>query len=221
MGRKIRKALLFGGILIFCQFLAVTREGPDPASGRRAIDREAPQAEKFAGASSTNHGQRKPAMPAPNGFSTPQAGEGAISGRVANLSDAAIQNIRVRVLNLYNNTIAEAYSDASGNYTISGLPPGNYRVCFDNNGLDYLLEWYDNQGSYAAADIVVVATSTTTADINAQLAPAGRISGQVTNAAYAPIESVVVAAYTTAGNMLLYTYTDASIYTHTTIERRL
>ena len=210
MGRKARKALLFGGILFFCQFLAITREGPDPAIGRRAMERGLPQAEEFAGPRSTDRGQRKPGLPAPSGVSTPQAGEGAISGHVADLSDAAIQSIRVRVLDLYNANIADAYTDSSGNYTISGLTPGNYRVYFDNNGMDYFPEWYDDQGSYAAADTVVVVTSTTTADINAQLAPAGRISGQVTNAAYASIEGIWVVAYTTAGDDLVQSLTDAS-----------
>ena len=47
---------------------------------------------------------------------------------------------------------------------------------------DYANEWYDNQMSFATANIVTVTAGSTTIDINAYLEQAGEISGTVTSA---------------------------------------
>ena len=120
---------------------------------------------------------------------------GGISGRVTNTSAAGIQNIRVRVYDLDYNFWGSIYTDASGNYTVMGLPTGNYKVYFYNNGLNYVSEWYSDKSSFDAADQVTVTAGSTTPNINAELATGGGISGRVTNTSAAGIQNIRVRIY--------------------------
>jgi hypothetical protein len=63
-----------------------------------------------------------------------------------------------------------AFTNASGQYTISGLVPGSYKVEFFDSG--YIAQYYDDQTSFASANPVVVARESTTPGINASLVPA-------------------------------------------------
>jgi hypothetical protein len=81
-------------------------------------------------------------------------------------------------------------TDAAGNYTITGLPAGSYKVFFEpsfTDGATYIGEYYNNQQSYAAANAITVAEGGAASGIgtlprilNAQLARGGRTSGKAT-----------------------------------------
>jgi Carboxypeptidase regulatory-like domain len=81
----------------------------------------------------------------------------------------------------------------SGEYAIEGLASGEYTVGFFSSGLNFLPQYYDGKSSLAEADPVTVTVGQTTPEINAKLSSAGKITGQVTNAATkAPIQGIQV-----------------------------
>ena len=112
-----------------------------------------------------------------------ELGINGISGRVIDMAGVGIQNICVKAHNLdyiyYSKTVL---TDASGYYSLEGLPAGTFKVQFNNNGLNFISEWYNDKSSLAQADPVVVTAGHITPDINAQMAAGGSLSGRVTNA---------------------------------------
>ena len=126
------------------------------------------------------------------------AAPGSISGTVIGPSSSPLQNICVSALNSYGNPAGLDITDASGNYTLSGLglTPGDYRihflVCSSNNVLS---EYYNDKPSFESADPVAVTGGSVTSGINAQLATGGSISGTVTNSSAVPLGGICVAAY--------------------------
>lgn len=92
-----------------------------------------------------------------------------------------------------------AVTDASGAYTIAGLPTGaSYKVEFwpGFEGLDYLFQYYDGAASFEDADPVSVTTGATTPGIDAELERGGQITGTVTDAStHAPLQGVEVCAF--------------------------
>jgi hypothetical protein len=60
---------------------------------------------------------------------------------------------------------------ASGDYTISGLAAGSYKVQFSAcGGGNYVTEWWDNKPDPGTADIIALAAGASRAGIDAQLA---------------------------------------------------
>jgi hypothetical protein len=105
--------------------------------------------------------------------------------------------------------IACARTDAAGEYTITGLPSGEYQVGFLSpyeSDLDYLSQYYDDKPSSQEASHVTVTEGSTTASIDAALLAAGEITGKVTAAATkAPVEGIEVCATRTSNE---YQYTE-------------
>jgi hypothetical protein len=135
---------------------------------------------------------------------------GQISGRVTNASAIGIQNIQVRVYDLGNNSVGTINTDASGNYTVSGLPGGNLKVFFDKAGQNFISEWFNDKDSSSIADQVAVTAGGITTNINAQLSAANSISGRVTDASAAGIQNIYVIVYELAGQLISFNHTDAS-----------
>jgi hypothetical protein len=133
-----------------------------------------------------------------------------ISGRVTNSSSAGIQSIYVTVSDLDYDGCGYAYTDVNGNYTVLGLPAGGMKVCFQNNGQNYAGEWYNDKSSFATADQVTVTAGSTTANINAQLAAGGQISGRVTDTSAVGIQNILVDVSNLDQIELGFTHTDAS-----------
>ena len=79
---------------------------------------------------------RRPVVPLPESVQlSPQThaatlipGNGTLNGNVTDPSGAVIANATVRVFDASNNLVATATTDDSGDYSVSGLPEGNYRV---------------------------------------------------------------------------------------------
>jgi len=87
-------------------------------------------------------------------------GLGSISGIITNDSGVPIAGAYVFAEEQFVPVAAvQTYTDASGNYTISGLEPGNYRVYASANG--YLGEYYDNISDYGLASVSVTAGADT------------------------------------------------------------
>ena len=120
---------------------------------------------------------------------------GQIDGRVTKAGGAGVENIKACA------TSGEGWcgtTNANGEYTISALPSGSYKVEFfrDAEGGDYLPQYYEGESSsYEAEAVPVVAGASPTSGINAEMQPGGEITGKVTAAsdgsALANIEACV------------------------------
>lgn len=84
-----------------------------------------------------------------------------------------------------------AVTSATGEYTIVGLPGGEYVVEFlpEFAGLNYVRQYYDGASTWSDAQPVAVAVGATAMNVNAALAERGAITGTVTK----PATTVVVA----------------------------
>jgi 5-hydroxyisourate hydrolase-like protein (transthyretin family) len=86
------------------------------------------------------------------------------------------------------------YTNSIGEYTLTGLETGNYRVGFGAH--DYLFLTYDNKTTWENADFVSVTLGQTTDNINGALTFGGSISGHITDAdGGAPLEGAYVYAF--------------------------
>ncbi len=88
---------------------------------------------------------------------------------------------------------------ANGEYTISGLPGGEYIVGFGApfmSELNYVTQFYNGKASFAEATPVTVAANGTVPSIDAKLSEGGRIAGKVTSSVTgAAISGGVVCAF--------------------------
>ncbi|GAG38470.1 unnamed protein product, partial [marine sediment metagenome] len=90
------------------------------------------------------------------------------------------------------------WTDASGAYTVGGLPPGDYKVQFEDCSYPamYVGEWYNDQPDFESADLVPVTAGVNTSGIDAALALGGSISGTVTEEGTGtPLPDMCVWAY--------------------------
>ena len=81
--------------------------------------------------------------------------DASISGTVTDATDplAPIQGICVDVRDTDPlSSLGFAITDSSGEYTIVGLPAGDYRVEFRSCGTGYFGEWYDDQPNFDSAE---------------------------------------------------------------------
>ena len=100
-------------------------------------------------------------------------------------------------------SVTGATSDNRGSYTVMALPGGAYRIGYrDDSGLRrYATVYYPNAASVETAADITLAAGGIVANINAQLAGRGSISGQVTNKRGQPVSGI---------SLDLYTYTPAA-----------
>ena len=128
---------------------------------------------------------------------------GQITGKVTSASTkAAIPGIEVCAAeDLFE---AELFghcskTNASGEYSISGLPAGSYGVGFfapEGSGLNYVRQYYNGKSFFDEAELMSVKAGQTVSGVNAVLATGGRITGKVISASSkAAIEGVHVCAY--------------------------
>ena len=114
----------------------------------------------------------------------PQVGD--LSGTVTTAS-GPLQGVEVLARNADSTApvVAPATTDASGNYTFTGIPAGRYLIAFVAHG-------------YATANPGFDSTSVTaggsTTGVDMQLQPGSSISGKITNAANQPMANVQVLA---------------------------
>ena len=97
------------------------------------------------------------------------------------------------------------HTDAAGEYTITGLRGGSPKVLFSRgeSAGNYAAEFFDGQSSLEAADAVSVAPGTVTSGIDAEMLPAGEITGRVTSATGgASLGGIRVCAVRTSGESL-------------------
>ena len=147
-------------------------------------------------------------------FTLAQAG--SISGTItADGTGLPLANVYVSA---YSNFVTSntATTDASGVYTITGLPAGDYRVLANSYG-DYVDELYNNlpyaggSYSYASGTTVPVLAGAPTNGINFGLALGGTITGTVTAADTGlPLSGALVYVATASGGVASGAVTNAS-----------
>lgn len=105
-------------------------------------------------------------------------------------------------------------TDGNGQYEISGLAGGTYRVVFmDSNG-NYVSETYDNivgWSPWAGGEDILVPEGGTASGIDASLAIAAKITGTVTDG-LSPLQNILVYALVWNGSwweQVAYAWTDA------------
>lgn len=137
---------------------------------------------------------------------------GAISGTVYDdVTNAPIAHAFV-MLHGPNVTARNAgvRTDAHGNYTIGGLPSGQYRVFA--MAPNYVGEYYDDASTPQTATLVTVAAPATTTGIDFSLAVAPRrvvpLTGTVTDQTGAPLNQTIIEAVNRTTGESLYTTTD-------------
>jgi hypothetical protein len=140
---------------------------------------------------------------------------GGLSGSViASDTAAPLEAVTVTAYLAGSDFTKSTDTDAAGQYAITGLPVGQYRVRFDPTGGDqaiYVSEYFNNQLGLTTATSVAVSMGAITPGINAALDVGGTISGSVTGAdTSAPLSDVVVDIYTSAGDVVGEALTDAS-----------
>ena len=119
----------------------------------------------------------------------------SIAGTLTSEAGLPLYYAAVQVYDVNQQIVASGGTDNSGNYSIRGLPGGNYRLHFDGMYGGYLPEWYDNAATFAAAAPISVTAPTALSGFNAVLASAGSISGTVRDGVGNVIPNVMVTAY--------------------------
>ena len=127
---------------------------------------------------------------------------GTITGAVTDTSGSPLNRVCVYAWPPGGfSTVASSQTDASGHYTMVGVPPGpnnvDFRDCSGGNGIE---QWYSGKADRASADPVTVTGGATTPNINAALATGGSITGTVADAHGAPANSICVSARLTASS---------------------
>jgi Carboxypeptidase regulatory-like domain len=122
------------------------------------------------------------------------AGTGKIEGTVTESAHKALANVSVTVYGPAEEFEGSASTNASGEYTVSGLSEGQYKVGFSDPPT-YANQYYNKQSSFVSASFVSVTEGSTTAGIDAELQEPGKITGRVTDNAGTPIAGVNVDVY--------------------------
>jgi hypothetical protein len=133
------------------------------------------------------------------------AAGGSITGTVAGQSDPPGPQTQACVLAMPTNPDGSrplVFTDASGNYVMSGLAAGTYQVdlgdpncdLYDFGVPDLTAQWYDQQPGQQTATLVTVSAGQTTKAISATLQPFGGIAGRVTDQADAGVAGECVTA---------------------------
>ncbi|MDJ0770864.1 MAG: carboxypeptidase regulatory-like domain-containing protein [Ilumatobacter sp.] len=130
-----------------------------------------------------------------SGIDAALAEVGAIAGTVTDGTGAPLADISVNVYAVGGGTGGFAITDAAGNYTVTGLAPGSYRVYFhDSLSGVYLPEYWHDAPDFVSATPVAVTAGATTGSIDPVLGMGGTISGIVTDDLGAPLANAFVSA---------------------------
>ncbi|MCZ7627893.1 MAG: carboxypeptidase regulatory-like domain-containing protein [Microthrixaceae bacterium] len=147
-----------------------------------------------------------------------QLGDGAtIAGNVRDQDSSPLSQVCVNAMTPHpdDHHLAGANTDASGNYSISGLPPVSTVVSFHdcNSPATHADQWYDGVTDRDDAQHLSLSPGTTLNGIDAQMTLGATISGKVTGTGGAPAANICVQAVTGTDddwNSVGWAQTDAS-----------
>ncbi|MEA2424047.1 MAG: hypothetical protein QOH13_457, partial [Thermoleophilaceae bacterium] len=124
----------------------------------------------------------------------------SIAGSVTGTGGTPLANVCVEAYDpagtgLAGPTVAATTTNGSGNYKLTPLIGGDYKVRFRDCAFSpsYAAEWFDNKADFASADVVTVAPGADVTGKDAVLAAGGHIAGRVTDGTN-PIEHICLRA---------------------------
>jgi hypothetical protein len=141
---------------------------------------------------------------------------GAISGTVTDSTGSPRGGIDVTVLDGAGSPVGFAETAADGTYTVTGLAPGDYNVGFalaSASAQNVAPQYYDGTAGGAATPPSPPAVTVATAvvpNVDAQLQPAGEITGTVTDTAGHALQGIIVTVYRPDGSVVTATTTDSA-----------
>lgn len=107
---------------------------------------------------------------------------GTISGTITAPDGGPLFNVQVVAQSLSDGGASGfAATDSTGRYRVRGLPADQYRLRFAAPDGFRVTEWYDDVSHPDDATPVTLGDGVDTAGVDAELAPAGAISGSITN----------------------------------------
>lgn len=103
-------------------------------------------------------------------------------GRISDATTGApITSGQVTILDTQNKTVGFGrFTFLGGWYTDTAVPTGTYKLRFTDYDSGYIDKYYENSSTFEGATPVVVNLAGDYTDLNAALAPGGRIAGKVT-----------------------------------------
>ena len=120
------------------------------------------------------------------------AGTASISGNVMGAPSTALESVSVFLYDGAGSQIASALTDASGNYTLTGLDAGSYTLSFTAQTYDnFIAEWWNGKPSRALADYFTIAAGQSISSMNVVLAVGATISGTTQGAGNVYLQTVV------------------------------
>jgi hypothetical protein len=144
-------------------------------------------------------------LAAPAMASAPEVG--SIEGKVTDASThAAIGKVEVCALESKVYEMVKCVeTEANGEYTLSELPVGKYKVEFFTEELDYITQYYNAKPNFETADEVPVTSKEPTTGVDAEMHMGGLIKGEVTDAStHSGIGGVVICAIASGGGKSEY-----------------
>lgn len=136
-----------------------------------------------------------------------------LTGKVTRTGGTPLETIYVEVYNLTNQQISITTTDVNGNYQISGIPSGTYKIKFNTvNSVyqNYMSKWYDNKTDFTSAVPVTIDDSQTKSGVDAQLEQGGMISGHVIGPDGSALNSAYIYIYDISNSLISYTFTDVN-----------
>jgi len=119
---------------------------------------------------------------------------GSVSGTISTSSGPS--DIWINAASMCGETFyGRVEADTAGNYSLAGLPPGDYYISTDDGNGKYAAKWWNSGGGTANCDeaaAVTVVTGQTTSGINFSLTENGMISGKITSDDDQPISDMCV-----------------------------
>lgn len=130
---------------------------------------------------------------------------GSVSGRVTDVIHGYLQQDIYVSLVQNNSTVIYVKTDINGNYSISGIPDGSYKLVFsDPQWYEFVTQWYNNSPNESGAATLTVTAASNHTGINAALVPGGFITGTVTDIQTTePVMGATVSIYNGATGTLV------------------
>ena len=122
---------------------------------------------------------------------------GTISGNVtSSVTAMPISGLSVQIRDYVSGSwVGSVATDASGDYSYSGLSTGSYKVLVYTSGTIHAYEYYNNEFSYDSASLVAVTQGETTSNINFSIGAGASIFGNIKDTATDnPVENIRVYA---------------------------
>jgi hypothetical protein len=141
------------------------------------------------------------------------AAGGSITG-TATAAGVPVLGIPIQVYDSTGVIVKTTTTDASGNYTVGGLPTGSYFVRTNTNSLtqNYVIQFYNGlpfQGSAVIATPVDVTVGATRSGVNFALVAGAALSGSVkATGSLAPIQNAQITVYSGTGSFMKTGTTD-------------